>query len=143
MNGTHHDLQAMAHYISCYGLHRGVQMAVCDGDGLFRLDIAAVAYHVTEDAPGIPECFLTDEVASLGLIESSDRAMACIRAISDVLDSAVCETRTAPDTWVPDYIEHVSTWAMTPGIGQTKPPTVSEVIGRILRAANHAQTTAA
>lgn len=139
MNGTHHDLQAMAHYISCYGLHTGVQMAVCDSDGLFRLDIAAIAYHVTEDAPGIPDCFLTDEVAALTLIESSDRAMACIRAISD----AIRNYEVPATDGQPDVIEHVSNWVATVPIDAPAPPTASEVIGCILRAATRALNHAA
>ncbi|WP_399559399.1 hypothetical protein [Streptomyces chartreusis] len=139
MHAKAQDLQEMAHFISCYGLNTGPQMAYMGP--VITFDISALAYVVTEGTT--PDVFFTDEVASIQLIEASDRAMACLRAISDVLDSAVCETRTGDGTWVPDYIEHVSNWAATPPIGATEPPTESEVIGRILRAANHAQTHAA
>lgn len=132
------DLQKMAHYVSAYGIHDGEQMAATGPEGFCRLDISAVAFYVTEGH--IPQVFFTDEVAAIRLIESSARAMACIRAISEVLDSAVCETQIEPGTWVPDYIEHVSNWVLTTPIAQTNPPTVSEVVGRILRAANHAAT---
>lgn len=140
MNTTHFVLQKMATVISTQGLHTGEQFAA--HGPMDKLDICAVAYTVAEDQPA-PAVFFTDELASMDLIQSSERAMAAIRAISEVLDSSVNETRTDDGTWVPDYIEHVSTWAMTAPIGATQPPTESEVIGRILRAANHARTNAA
>ena len=147
---TAHDLQAMAHYIACYGIHTGVQMAVIDADGLTRLDISAIAYVVTDGSTAdsafptlIPGCFLDNEDQSLTLIQSSARAMACLRAISDVLDSSVCETEIEPGTWVPDYLEHVSNWAATASpVAPKRPPTPDEVIGRILRAANQQAITA-
>jgi hypothetical protein len=114
-----------------------------------RLDICAVAYIVAEGCQPPPE-FFTNEVASLRLIECSSRAMAAIRAISDALDTDVCETEIEPGTRVPDYIEHVSNWAATASpVHPKRPPTVDEVIGRILRAAQAVdqrtatQTTAA
>jgi hypothetical protein len=69
--------------------------------------------------------------------------MAAIKAISDILDSAVCETPTSDGTYVPDYIEHVSNWTCHARHRRDQPPTTSEVIGRILRAANHARSNAA
>jgi hypothetical protein len=141
MHGTHSDLQAMATFISRYGLHTGTQFAAPGPSA--PMDICAVAYIVAERCGPPPE-FFTDEVASLALIEASARAMAAIKAISDVLDSSVCETEIEPGTWVPDYIEHVSNWASTPcPVAPKLPPTEGEVIGCILRAANHARTHAA
>lgn len=140
MHGTAQDLQAMATFISRYGLHTGDQFAA--PGPCAAMDICAVAYIVAERC-GPPREFYTDELASIALIEASARAMAAIKAISEVLDSAVCETQIESGTWVPDYIEHVSNWAATPPVGATEPPTTSEVIGRILRAANHATQTAA
>jgi hypothetical protein len=140
MNATGFVLQKMATVISTQGLHTGDQFA--QHGPMDKLDICAVAYTVAENRPA-PAEFFTDEVAALRLIEASPRAMAAIKAISDVLDSAPCETPTADGLYEPDHIEHVSNWAATPPVGATKPPTVSEVIGRILRAANHAHTTAA
>jgi len=136
MHTTAEDLQNMAHFIRVYGLHRGDQFAHLGP--VITLDISALAYTVTEH--GFPEVFFTDGIASTRLIESSARAMACIQAISHVLDSDVNETEIAPGVWVPDYIEHVSTWAMTPGIGCTQPPTDSEVIDRIQLAAQAVAT---
>jgi hypothetical protein len=140
MNTTAYDLHVMAAYVNLHGLHTGNQFAAPDD----QLDICAIAYVVAEDCPAPPE-FYTDEIASLRLIESSARAMAAIRAISDALDTDPCETEIAPGHTIPDYIEHVSNWAATPPIGATKPPSTSEVIGRILRAAQalDTQTTAA
>lgn len=131
MNGTAQDLEAIAAHITRYGLHRGAQFAA-PGPAA-PMDICAVAYIVAEHcAP--PAEFYTDEEASLLLIEASARAMTAIRAISDVLDTPGCETEMMPGFWVPDYVEHVSTW-VTPVDG-SEPPSTSEVIGRILRAAN-------
>ncbi|CQR59218.1 hypothetical protein [Streptomyces leeuwenhoekii] len=140
MATTAMNLHVMAAYVNLYGVHTGDQFAAPDD----QLDICAIAYVVAEDRPAPPE-FYTDEIASIRLIESSARAMAAIRAISDTLDSDPCETEIAPGHTIPDYIEHVSNWAATPPIGATKPPSTSEVIGRILRAAQAlgTQTTAA
>ena len=133
MNDTVQDLQAMAHFITRYGLHTGDQFAA-PGPAA-PMDICAVAYVVAERcAP--PAEFYTDELASIALIECSAKAMTAIQAISDVLDSPVCEDEIAPGMYVPNYIEHVSNWAATTPIGEKTPPTTSEVIGRILRAAN-------
>lgn len=139
MHGTAHDLQAMATFISRYGLHTGNQFAA-PGPAA-PMDICAVAYIVTERCAPPPE-FYTDEVASLNLIEASAPAMQAIRAISAALDSEPCETRIVPGHSVPDYIEHVSNWAATAPIGEHFPPSTAEVIGRVLRAADHATQTA-
>lgn len=135
MHSTAQTLHAIAFYIDRYGLHTGDQFA--DSDQLFRFDICALSYLLAEGSAW-PPVFFTDEVASIALIESSEPAMAAIRAISAALGSDPCETDGHPD-----YIEHVSNWAATPPVGDTTPPTVSEVIGCILHAANTAtqQTT--
>ncbi|CAK7288598.1 hypothetical protein [Streptomyces misionensis] len=134
MNPTAVTLTGMACYADIHGLHTGEQFAV-DGPLGPRLDICAIAYMQAEGGT-IPPEFYADEIASIRLIECSAKAMAAIRAISDVLDSSVCEDPIAPGVSVPNYIEHVSNWVATNPIGATKPPTTSEVIGRILRAAN-------
>ncbi|WP_055695808.1 hypothetical protein [Streptomyces prasinopilosus] len=125
---THRVLRRMATVINTQGLHRGEQFAV--RGPIDHLDICAIAYVVAEDRPA-PAVFFTDECASLDLIEASEPAMTAIRAISAVLSSDVCETNGQPD-----YIEHVSNWAATTPTNATRPPTTSEVIGRILRAAD-------
>lgn len=135
---TQYVLQKMTTVISTRGrLHTGEHFAAHGPQDVF--DICAVAYLVAEDRPA-PQVFFTDEGAAMDLIESSERAMAAIKAISAVLDTDVNETLQPDGTYTPDYIEHVSTWAMTPPLGATEPPALSEVIGRILRAANHAAT---
>ena len=139
MNSTAADLREAARIIDFRGLHTGSQLAansVRRSSLEAPLDICAALYA---SATGlVPAVFFTDECASLDLIEASDRAMDAIRAISAALDTEPCETNGRPD-----YIEHVSNWAATPPIGATEPPTTSEVIGRILRAADNltAQTT--
>ena len=139
MHNTAEVLQRMAEVISLHGVHTGDQFAVrTHNDRLTQHDICALAWVVAEGRIA-PREFFTDEVTSLTIIGASAPAMAAIRAISDVLDSAVCETEVEPGTWVPDYIEHVSNWAATASpVEPKRPPTVDEVIGRILRAANHA-----
>ncbi|MFF6866717.1 hypothetical protein [Streptomyces ardesiacus] len=133
MPSTRRVLRRMATVINTQGLHRGEQFAVHGPTD--DLDICAIAYIVAEDQPA-PDVFFTDEVASIDLIEASEPAMAAIRAISAALDSEPCETNG-----VPDYIEHVSNWAATPPIGEDFPPSTSEVIGRILRAADNQPTS--
>ncbi|WP_446458703.1 hypothetical protein [Streptomyces rochei] len=119
------DLHGTAYLLHHGGLHTGTQFASPQGP----LDVCAAAYAITEG--NLPDAFYEDEVTSIELIEASERAMAAIRAISHALDTAPCATDGGPD-----YIEHVSNWAATPPIGATQPPTTSEVIGRILRAAD-------
>jgi hypothetical protein len=140
MHNTAQDLQAMASFVSRYGLHTGEQFAA-PGPAA-PLDVCAVAYIVAERC-GPPAEFFNDEVASLRLIEASAGAMQAIRALSAALDSEPCETEIAPGVTVPDYIEHVSNWAATPPIGEKTPPTTTEVLGRILRAADQATPNAA
>ena len=134
MRDTAEDLQAMADFISCYGLHTGDQFATTGPHGFTQLDICAVAYRVTEHT--IPEAFFTDEGTARDLIEASEPAMAAIRAIS-----AAITNYEVPDTGGrPDVIDHVSQWTFTNPIGEKTPPSTSEAIGCILRAANHATT---
>jgi len=137
MRGTHGVLRKMATIINTQGLHTGEQFA--HHGPMDQLDICALAYIVAEDCPPPAELY-TDEVASIRLIECSAGAMQAIRAISAVLDTEPCETEIAPGHAVPDYIEHVSSWAMTPPVFDDRPPSTSEVIGRILRAADHLDT---
>ena len=131
MQTTAEILVETAHIITVCGLHTGTQFAATDSDAI---DICAAVYMAAEGT--CPSEFSTDEIASIAIIEASAPAMAAIRAISDVLDSSVCETEIEPDTYVPDYIEHVSNWAATAPIGATVPPTPDEVRARVLHAAN-------
>lgn len=129
MQTTAWTLEETAHILTAYGLHHGKQFAATTSDAL---DVCAAVYLAAEGT--CPPQFSTDEDVSLCIIEASAPAMTAIRAISSVLDSPVCETEMVPGFWVPDYVEHVSSWA-TPVDGST-PPSIDEVIGRILRAAN-------
>lgn len=133
MQDTTYTLNRAAYLLTFLGLHTGEQFAASDSDAL---DVCAAIYFAAEGT--FPQEFVTDEVTSLALIEASAGAMQAIRALSAALDSEPCETEIAPGVTVPDYIEHVSNWAATPPIGETTPPTTAEVIGRILRAAQHA-----
>ena len=128
MHTTACTLGQAAYIINSLGLHHGPQFADSSSPAL---DICAAVYLAAENT--LPAEFHTDETVSLALIEASAGAMGAIRAISDVL-GPVCETEVLPGFWVPDYVEHVSSWA-TPIDGST-PPSTSEVIGCILRAAN-------
>lgn len=136
MPTTAHILRRTAKLIAAEGLHTGDQFA-----GTYTgLDICAAVYISAES--DFPTEFFTDEIASIRLIEASAGAMAAIRAISDAIDSEACETEIAPGVTVPDYIDHVSNWAATRAPFSSAPPTVSEVIGCILRAADTLATHA-
>lgn len=141
MPSTASILRGTAQLLATRGLHIGTQFAAPNiGPLPGGLDICAAVCVAAEGM--VPDEFYADEVASLRLIECSAGAMQAIRAISAVLDTEPCETEIAPGHTVPDYIEHVSTWAMTPPVFETRPPCLSEVIGRILRAADHIDATA-
>ncbi|MDX3532476.1 hypothetical protein P1P75_40315 [Streptomyces sp. ID05-39B] len=143
MHGTADVLQQMASVISLHGVHTGDQFAIrTHQDRLTQHDICALAWVVAEGRIA-PREFFIDEVTSLAIIGASAPAMAAIRAISEALDTPTCETEIAPGLYAPDYIEHVSNWAATPPIFATDPPTVDEVIGRILRAHNTLTTQSA
>lgn len=127
MPNTAAILRRAARLITNEGLHTGEQFA-----GTYTgIDICAAVYIAAESE--FPTEFFNDEVTSLATIESSPAAMAAIKAISDALESQVGETDGQPD-----YIEHVSLWAMTPGPFDTAPPTANEVVGRLLRTADTA-----
>jgi hypothetical protein len=127
MPNTAAILRRAARLITNEGLHTGEQFA-----GTYTgLDICAAVYIAAESE--FPTEFFNDEATSITTIEASPTAMAAIKALSDALDSPVCETAGQPD-----YIEHVSNWASTRGPGEENPPTANEVVGRILRTADKA-----
>lgn len=139
MRPTQNVLQDMAAVINIDGLYRGEQFGV--RGHIDRLDICAIAFTMAEwrGPLSIPEEFFTDELASIRLIEASAGAMAAIRAISNVLDSAVDEEELPPRSgfFVPNYIAHVSNWVRTASpVDPKRPPTKAEVRDRILHAAN-------
>lgn len=124
-------LKRAAHLITLRGFHAGDQFAASRHGAL---DVCAAIYTAAHGFPVRPE-FYTDENASIRLIECSAPAIQAIRAISQVLDTEPCVTQITPDYDVPDYIEHVSYWAVTAPMWSTTPPTPAEIVGRILRAA--------
>lgn len=126
-------LRRAAWILTTRGLHTGHQFAAARHGAL---DVSAAIYLAAEGFP-LPTEFYTDEVASIRIIECSAPAMQAIRALSAALDTEPCTTPVTDDHEVPDYIEHVSNWAATAAPFTDRPPTESEVIGRILRAAQN------
>jgi hypothetical protein len=135
MPDTAYTLCRAAHILNFLGLHTGEQFAATDSDAL---DVAAAIYFAAENS--FPAEFSTDEATSLEIIAASAPAMLAIRALSDSLNTEACVTEIAPGHDVPDYIEHVCNWAATTPVFGTRPPSTSEVIGAILRAAQTAET---
>ncbi|MFC7794573.1 hypothetical protein [Streptomyces cinereoruber] len=132
------DLNAMALYVTQYGLHTGTHLVDQDND---LLDIAALAYTTAETCDP-PAVFFTDEAASLRLIENSPATMQVLHAISTVLDTEPCTTQNDDGIETLDYIEHVFNWTATPAIGHREPPTRDEIADRLrTAAANAARTT--
>ncbi len=94
------------------------------------LDLAAAVYTATTG--NLPAAFRNaDDSAGLALIHANPQVMDTLRYLSQSIDHVGGVAPGPRD----DYAEHVSQWATTPGIGQQQPPTLSEVIGRLLRAA--------
>lgn len=122
--------------VNYYGLWTGDQFATNDG----RLDLVAAIYRAVTGST--PNCFLTDEDMALLLIETNAVVMDAVRMVSAVLPTQPCTTEVAPGYEVPDYVEHVSNWACTAPVFSTRPPTVSEVIGVLDRAADTADALA-
>ncbi|BCK73957.1 hypothetical protein Srufu_079100 (plasmid) [Streptomyces libani subsp. rufus] len=122
-------LRYAARILTERGLHTGDQFAAPDGS----LDICAAIYIAAHGKQ--LQVFAFDEDYSIGFIECSAPAMAAIQAVSRGLDTAPCVTTVAPGHDVPDYIEHVSNWAATTPVFAARPPTTSEVIGRLHRTA--------
>ena len=132
MQTTAETLVEAAHIITFCGLHTGEQFADTASDAL---DNCAAVYLAAEGT--CPVEFSTDEDASIRIIEASAPAMAAIKAISEALDSEPCEDEITPGLYVANHLEHVSNWAATASpVPPKRRPTLDEVIGRILRAAN-------
>ncbi|MFJ3283348.1 DUF6197 family protein [Streptomyces halstedii] len=131
MSRTAEILRTAAHHINAVGLNTGTQFV---DPGTRAIDVAAAIYVAAERS--CPNEFHEDEAASLAIISASASAMTAIRALSASLDTDPCVTEIAPGHDVPDYIEHVSNWAATVPVFGDRPPTTSEVIGALLRAAS-------
>ncbi|MFG2540605.1 hypothetical protein ACGFU4_35745 [Streptomyces sp. NPDC048511] len=133
MPSTAGTLRRAAYILNSLGMHTGKQFAAADSDAL---DVAAAIYFAAENT--FPAEFATDETTSLAIIGASAPAVAAIRALSGSLITEPPYTEMAPGVEVPDYVEHVSHWAATAPTFSTKPPTLSEVIGALHRAAQTA-----
>ncbi|MDK0525053.1 hypothetical protein [Streptomyces sp. ML-6] len=137
MSSTGTVLRTAAHILNHSGLHTGPQFATADG----RLDITAAIFRAVTGRT--PNCFLTDEDYSLLQIRMCEPAMDAIRMLSAVLPTL---PPTDPSTGTDDHIEHICHWAATPawnGTPDKQPPTMPEVIGAILRAAQAADALTA
>jgi ornithine cyclodeaminase/alanine dehydrogenase-like protein (mu-crystallin family) len=137
MLSTAEILRRAADLIHRHGLHTGEQFM---DHRTGALDVAAAIFVVAES--GMSRQFIVDEAESLAIIGASAPAMAAIRTLSDSLPTQPSYTEIVAGHQVPEYIEHVSNWAATTPVWGTRPPTMSEVIGALLRAAQTADTPA-
>ncbi|HEY5834939.1 hypothetical protein [Streptomyces sp.] len=133
MPDTARTLRAAAYNLTYFGLWTGANFAL-DGGGL---SITAAIYRAVTGAT--PNAFLDDENTSLRLIHANTHVMDAVAFLSSCLDT---QPPSDQATALPDHIEHIERYAAEPPPGATQPPTASEVIGRILRAANTADTLA-
>ena len=137
MPKTVDTLRLAAQIINLHGLHRGPHFVSGAWSGHLH-DVCAAIYLASEGGP-CPAEFTTDPNAARDLIEASSDAMAAIVAISDSLDTEAPVTEVIVDgqiAEVTEHIEHLAAWTDRPGIGETAPPTDTEVIGRLLRVAD-------
>ncbi|MFH8295089.1 hypothetical protein [Streptomyces sp. NPDC018059] len=133
-------------HLSQYGLHRehafvGPNPRAHLDHG--PLDVCAAIYLAATASP-LPPLFHStdpaDEQAAIELIKANPQAMAAIHALWDGLDSKITEadvcdelpTADGPDEW----IDRVSYWAATAPASWAEPPTLLEVMGRLLRTAD-------
>lgn len=127
----------MARIITERGLHTGPNFVGPDG----AVSICAAAFLASHGWE--PEPFRTDENLAVILISCSAPAMQAIKAISADLGTQPSVTPITDDHDVPDHIEHVERWASTPQFPDEQPPTVDQVIGRILHTNDAPHTLAA
>lgn len=137
MPSTAGTLRRAAHLINHRGLHTGDEFV---DQATNAPDLAAAIFVAAENH--VPAEFYTDENTSIEIIAASAPTIAAIRTLSDSLITSAPYTEIAPAVEVPDYIEHVSSWAATNHAFGNRPPTVSEVIGALHRAAQAADTLA-
>jgi hypothetical protein len=121
-------LRVTAGIVRYFGLHTGTQFA---DPTTGRLSIAASTYRAVTGST--PDAFTTDENASLALIQANATVMAAIRFLSACIDT---DLPVDADTGTALHIEHIERWAAEAATGHTTPPSESEVIGRIIRAAS-------
>ncbi|MEJ8654639.1 hypothetical protein WKI65_43065 [Streptomyces sp. MS1.AVA.3] len=145
-NTTAPLLRDAVFYLSQYGVHRehafvGPNTRDHLDDG--PLDVCAAIYLAATASPLPPVFHNTDTVgeqAAIELIKENPQAMAAIHALWEGLDSKITEadvcdelpTADGPDEW----IGRVSYWAATTPANWAEPPTLLEVMGRLIRTAD-------
>ncbi|MFJ8677175.1 hypothetical protein [Streptomyces sp. NPDC093589] len=127
----------MARIIRERGLHTGRHFIGPNG----AVSISAAAFLAAHGYE--PDSFRTDEDLAATLISCSAPAMQAIKAISGDLDTAPAFDVIAPGYETDDHIEHVEHWASTPQFRDEQPPSLNQVIGRVLRTNDIPRTLAA
>ncbi|MEU3399409.1 DUF6197 family protein [Streptomyces filamentosus] len=130
MNHTPQVLRDAASLINEHGLYTGEQFVGPDGS----YDLVAAIYQA--GARILPGAFRTDAAAAIAFIKGCKRAMDAIRAFYTTLQAAYPEAHDDDEV-----IDTVSVWAEKGDWGpDQQPPTTSEIIGRLLRAAEALET---
>lgn len=119
-------LRTAALVLDDLGLHTGDHFASNEGP----LDISAAIFRAVTNRT--PNCFLSDDDQAILLIQTNEPAMEAIRALSASLPT---EPPTDPETGQDDHIEHLAWWASYAPDGLAV-PTLTEVIGRLVRTAD-------
>ncbi|MEU9998059.1 hypothetical protein [Streptomyces sp. NPDC050848] len=126
MSETTRILRAAAHAATYHGLQTGAHFA----DSTGRLDMVAAIYV---GATGkTPHSFTNDNHTACLLIETNEPVMAAIRAVSAVLPTDI---PTDAETGLYCHIEHLAYWQEDRQHTTGQPPTHTEVVGVLLRAA--------
>ena len=129
MSSTGTLLRTAVQLLNHHGHHTGKHFVGPAG----QLDICAALFRAATGK--LPNCFHNDEDSSLLQIQACEPVMDAIHYLSATLPT---QPPNDPDTGQDDLIEHVCSWAIgTPG---RPAPTTSEVIGRLLRTAQAADT---
>lgn len=125
MHTTATTLRRTADTLTTRGLWTGPHFTGPDGTPSITAAIYLAIYGT------LPAVFATDDDLALLVLRGDTQAMDAIRALS-----AALPTEPPATDGTDDHIEHLEAWASTPAIGDTNPPSTSEVIGRILRTAD-------
>lgn len=128
-------LRYTARILAERGIHTGPQFAAPDGS----LDICAAIYLAAYGKQ--PAEFETDEDYSTTVIELSYEARQAIKALSASLPTEPPTVESAPGYEEPSHLEHVSRWASTGQFPDEQPPTLTEVINHLARAADALDST--
>lgn len=127
-------LDVAAQLLSYYGLERTDLI----NTGREALSIEAAVFRAV--AGRIPNAFTRDPQTAELLLETNEPTQEALAWISAVLPT---DAPHNPDTSVDDHLEHIRTWVSTPDFFTGTVPTVSEVIGVVLRAKQTAEALAA